>query len=138
MHPRQKTLLNRIKSEALDRNAWLNSVVQAVVNKQLPEFTDEDERLLSFRLAESFKDLDDFLEWSKLNFDEEKEHALTIEIRGTDDSKLKTNVILTQKQTEETEKVEKEIKKLLKKTKYPVNRAALINLLKKNLEDDKD
>lgn len=137
LYPHQKTLVNRLKAE-LDKNAWLNSVVQAVLKKQLPDFTDEDERLLNTRLNTSFKELDDLLEWSKMTFDTEKEQALTIEIRGTDELKLKSNLILTKKQTKEVSEVEQEIKKILKNHKQSIKQAVLINLLKRNLGNDKD
>ncbi len=134
---RQKAFLNRIKLPLDERNAWINSLAQVTLNKQLTEFTDEEEIVLNDRLADYFKELDDLFTLNDTKFDTEKEQIMTINITGSNNLNLKRNVILNKKQNEEVKDFEKKVKKILKEASPNVSDAVLISLLKKG-KNDKD
>ena len=89
LFPRQKTFLNRVKLPLSDRNAWINSLAQTLLSKQLTEFSDEEAIVLNDRLTSIFKELDDLLILSTVKFDNEKQQAMSIEITGSDNLKIK-------------------------------------------------
>jgi hypothetical protein len=132
--PRQRALYNRIFSELPDRAAWLNSIAQALVGKQLSDVSDEEERLLYDRLQSSFAELDNLLELSATDFDEENEEAYQIEITGFNSEPVKRNIILSKRQQKELKEVETGIKKALSQAKdKQLRQAILIKLLKESL-----
>lgn len=132
--PRQRALYNRIFSQLPDRNAWLNSIGQALVGKQLGDIGDEEERLLYDRLQVSLAELNNLLELSDADFDEEKEEAFQIEITTFNTEPIKKNIILSKQQRQELGKVEADIKKALDKSKdKQLRQAILIKLLKESL-----
>ncbi len=137
LHARQKSFLNRIKLPLDDKKAWINSLSQVVMNKQLSEFTDEEVTVFFYRLADSFKELDDLLIFNSIDFDNEKEQAYSIEITGSDTLKIKKNVILTKKQDGEAKHLSEEVEKILKQASPSIYDAVLIRLLK-NSKNDKD
>ncbi len=132
--PRQRALYNRIFSELPDRAAWLNSIAQALVGKQLSDIGDEEERLLYDRLQNSFAELDNLLELSETDFDEDNEEAYQIEITGFNSEPVKRNIILSKGQQKELKEVETGIKKALSQAKdKQLRQAILIKLLKESL-----
>jgi hypothetical protein len=132
---RQKSFFSRVKSKLPDRNAWINSIAQVLLNKQLNEISDEEEILLYDRLADSFKELDDLLTINTLDYDIEKEQAMTIEITSSDNLKVKKNIILNKKQKEDVKELEKKVHKILKDVSPSVYEAVLIRLLNKSTND---
>jgi hypothetical protein len=137
LHTRQKSFLSRIRLPLEDKNAWINSLAQVIINKPLAEFSDEEVIVFYDRLADAFKELDDLLSFNAIEFDNEKEQVYSIEITGSNKSKIKKNVILTKKQEEEAKDLSKEVRKILKKVSPSVSDAVLIRLLKKS-HNDKD
>jgi hypothetical protein len=135
LFPRQKSFLNRLKLSLDDRNAWINSIVQVLCNKQLTDFSDEEEIILYDRLAAAFKELDDLLLLNTMDFNTNNQQAMTIEITGSDNLKIKKNVILNKQQQEESNNFEKKINKILKDVSPNVYQAVLINLLKNTIND---
>lgn len=132
---RHKSFLNRVKVQIDDRNAWLNSLSQSLMDKQLSEFTDKDEIILLDRLTATFKELDNLLTIDTLQLDTEKQEGMTVEITGTNNVRIKKNVILSKTQEQEVNELEKKIKKLLKGVNPSIYQAVLIRLLKGNIDE---
>ncbi len=129
--PRQKVLHSRLKSQLPDRKAWLNSLAQVLIGKQLEQCTDEEERLLYDRMQTAFAELDDLIELSQMQFDEEKEQAFKIEITTFEEHPIKRNIILSKDQQERLKTIEQELRKALKTAGDPqLHQAALIKILK--------
>ena len=91
--------------------------------------------MLYDRLADSFKELDNLLTINTLDYDIEKEQAMTIEITSSDNLKVKKNVILNKKQKEDVKELEKKVHKILKDVSPSVYEAVLIRLLNKSTND---
>lgn len=129
--PRQKVLYSRLKSQLPDRKAWLNSLAQALIGKQLEQCIDEEEWLLYDRMQTAFAELDDLVELSQMQFDEEKEQAFKIEITTFEQQPIKRNIILSNDQQKRLKVIEQELRKALKAAGDPqLHQAALIKLLK--------
>lgn len=138
LFPRQKALYSRLQSKLPDRKAWLNSIVQAVLGKQLEDLSDQEEAVLYGRLQDAFQELDNLVELSAIQFKDGTEEALRIEISGFNSQVLKQNVILSKEQSKEVAELEKRLKKLLGDSKNKqVSQAVLIKALREMLSDDK-
>lgn len=71
--PRQRTLLMRLTSALDDRDAWLNSVVQVVLGRDIRSMRDEDEGVVHSKLRTALQELDNLCQIGKLNADLERE-----------------------------------------------------------------
>lgn len=82
--PKQKTLHMRLMSALEDRNAWLESIVQAVLGKNMRQMLDDDELIVYDKLREGLQALDNLCELSEIVPDRE-EHvpAVRVEITST-------------------------------------------------------
>lgn len=82
--PKQKTLHMRLLSALEERNAWLESIVQAVLGKNMRHMRDEDELVVYDKLRESLQALDNLCELSALAVDATASlPALRVEITST-------------------------------------------------------
>ncbi len=138
MHPRQKTFFNRLNSQLPDRKAWLSSLVHALLKKQINEISDEEELIIFDRMITSFQELDNLLEISKIDFDEETEEAIKLEITSSDNEVFHKNIILSKEQKRGAKALEKKFRGILKDTKdTQLGQAILIKLLKELIKNDK-
>ncbi|WP_233207849.1 hypothetical protein [Siphonobacter sp. BAB-5405] len=76
----QKTFVQRIESELDDRNAWLNSIAQAVIGKSLDVLKDEEELILYDKFKRLILDLDSLTSLTKVDLNVETEDVLSLEI----------------------------------------------------------
>ncbi|MEL6721063.1 MAG: hypothetical protein AAFP82_20350, partial [Bacteroidota bacterium] len=135
---RHKTFYSRIQSKLDDRKAWLNSLVQALMGKQLDKFKDNEVPLLNERLMLIFKELDNYTELSVLEYDDVTEEALKIEITGFGDNITRKNIILSKNQQKQVEQLEQDVRSLLQNTNNESSKqAVLIRLLREVIKDDK-
>lgn len=137
LYDRQKSFFNRVMLPLDDRNAWINSLAQVLLKKQLTDFSDEEAIVLYDRLASSFKELDDLMTFNTVKFDNEKEYVMSIEITSNNNKKVTKNVILNKKQKDEVKNLADIVGDKLKHVSPNVYDAVLIRLLKKN-KNDKD
>ena len=135
LFPEQKSFLSRIKFPLDNFEAWINSISQVLLKKQITEFYDEEEYVFYDRLASAFKELDDLLTLNVLEYDKETQQAMTIEITGSDNVKFKKNVILNKKQQGDVENLEIKVAKILENASPNVYEAVLIRLLNKKTND---
>jgi hypothetical protein len=131
--PRQKSFFMRVKTALPDRTAWLNSLSQLLLNKQLTEISDSEEILLYDRLAMTFKELDDSIILNEMTFDKEKEQVLRLKIINNDNVSVQKNVFVAKNQAVEVEDLAKKIEKLFKDVSPNIRQAVLIKLL--NIEN---
>lgn len=82
--PKQKTLHLRLLSALEERNTWLESIVQAVVNKTARQMRDEDELIVYDKLRDAIQSLDNLCELGKLSDDvNQTTPAVRVEITST-------------------------------------------------------
>lgn len=77
--PKQRTFMQRLDSLLDDNKAWLSSMAQSLVNKQLENLVDDDEVLLHDNLKTMVADLDSLTELSAVEIDEEKEQVYNLQ-----------------------------------------------------------
>ncbi len=129
----QKTFVQRLDSPLDDRKAWLNSIVQAVTNKTLEAFSDEDEILLYEKFKAMILELDSLTKISKSDIDESKEEVIGVKIDSFF-SKIDPKVVRVPKnKSKEIEQLKNELKNKLGKDNTS-NVAAVLNLLKELLQ----
>jgi hypothetical protein len=125
--PAQKTFLSRLNSPLDDRNAWLNSMAQAVVNKSLTALRDADESLLYDRFRRLMRELDNLTELTDVaDIDIEREDVFSLRIGSLVDGLHEEVVRMPKTKGTAVEKVEKAIIKGLSDD-LVVNIAALTN-----------
>lgn len=128
----QKTFIQRIDSQLDDKKAWLSSVSQAITNKTLDVFSDDDEILLYSKFKALILELDSLTNLSDTDINEVEEEVIGIKIDSFL-NKIEPKVVRVPKvKTKEIEKLELELKNKLGSDNIS-NIAALINLLKELL-----
>lgn len=129
----QKTFVQRIDSALDDRKAWLNSIAQAVMNRTLEMFSDEDEILLYEKFKRLIIDLDSLTQISRSDIDESKEEIIGVQIDSFF-SKIDPKVVRVPKsKSNEIERLKVDLMNHLGKDKTS-NIAAVLNLLKELLQ----
>lgn len=137
LNSHQEIFFNRLNSKLPDRNAWINSVVQSLLNKRLNEMSDDEELIVINRLEESFRELDNLLEISQIDFDEDTEEAIKIEITSSEAEVFQKNIILSKEQKKGAKALETKFRKVLGGTKdAQVSQAILIKLLKEIIDNE--
>ncbi|SFQ52564.1 hypothetical protein [Hymenobacter arizonensis] len=134
-HQLPKELLifrERLMSKLDDREAWLNSMANALLSKSLKDFDDTDERIFQDRFQQRIHELDNMCELAKTVIDPEAEDILRVGI-STFGNKERARVIRRPKQTSPEEKeLESKIRGLLEGDK-PRSLAILARLLQEHL-----
>lgn len=131
--PSQKVFVQRLDSQIDDKKAWLNSLVQALINSTLDKINDEDELLIADKFKSMVLELDSLTTLSKSDFKEDKEDVFDLQINSFFDGISKKMVRLPKNKKEEVNNIQAELKKGLSKDKT-LNIAALTNLLKEMLK----
>ncbi len=130
--PTQKTFVGRLNSQLDDRNAWLNSMAQAVVGKPLTALRDPDEAQLYDRFRRLMRELDNLTTLTTTDIDAEREEVFSLKI-GTLVNGLQEELVrmpISKRLAVST--AEKAIRKQLGND-LVVNIAALTNVLKELL-----
>jgi ribosomal protein S15P/S13E len=129
----QKTFVQRIDSPLDDKNAWLNSIAQAITGKTCEMFSDEDEIVLYEKFKSMILDLDSLTSISKSDIDENLEEVIEVKIDsffGKINPKL---VRIPKNKSVEIELLKNELKNKLGKDNIS-NIGAVLNLLKELLK----
>lgn len=132
--PQQKVFYNRIVSPLNERASWLNSICQACINKPLKVITDEDERVLYDKLKEYITALDNFIDISKAEVNEQLEDVVKLELTSIVKGIQQNILHLPKTKNQEINYKQQEIKTILGKDKK-VNLAVLALLLQEYLSD---
>lgn len=112
-----------------NRTTWIESVCYAVLNKPLEKIKDTEKAFLLSSLQDKLFQLDDYVEMHKSN----SESIVRLHITQNKDNAITKQVILPKESIQDVSKLEKEIEVLLT-TDNTINMAALINLIKKNIQ----
>jgi len=129
----QKTFVQRIDSALDDKKAWLNSISNAIVGKNLEVFNDEDEIMLYEKFKSIILELDSLTNISKSDIDETSEEVIGIKIDtffSTIDPKI---VRVPKSKAKEIEQIKLVLRNKLSNDKTS-NIAAVLNLLKELLQ----
>ncbi|MBU6122325.1 hypothetical protein [Hymenobacter siberiensis] len=122
----------RIMSKLDDREAWLNSMANAMLSKSLKDFDDNDERIFQDRFQQRIHELDNLCELTKTVIDPEAEDILRVGI-STFGTKERARVIRRPKQASAAETgLANEIRNLLGDDK-PRSLSILARLLQEYL-----
>lgn len=130
--PVQKSFYLRLISDIEDKKSWINSVCNIILKKQLDSINDDEEIILYDKLKDSFQELDNWCEISKLQVDTNSEEVIKYDITSLNES-LSQNILRYPKSKEkQIISLQEKINKILTKDKS-TNKAALIKILKEQL-----
>ena len=130
--PNQRNLLQRIDSEIDDKIIWINSIVQILTNLSLEKLKDEDEPILYEKIIKAFQELDDLLELSNEEIDENVEENISISIGGLGEEFKKKIIRLPKNKNKLVMDLEGQINQLLSSHEN-ISVIVLSNLLKEKL-----
>lgn len=133
LSPKQKVFVGRVNSPLNDRESWLASIAQAILNKPLDQIKDHEEEVLKDRMAKMIEDLASLRELHKVKTTQ-GEQALRVNIATEQGIKSQTIVIPKNKQ-QNVVQLSEEIRSLLKKHKG-LELAVLSKLLDERLKND--
>ena len=133
--PTQTVFFKRIHSALDDRNAWLNSLLQAITGKNVDQMTDSDEDLMYDNLGKMLSELDSFCEFDKLNIDFENEEIFKLEITNKS-GEMQADILRYPKNKEKrVDKIIASIKQAIANEKdKKLIAASLVALLKEKLK----
>ena len=126
----------RLTSPLDDRESWLNSIVSALLKKNLNKLRDEEEELLLDKLSATFRELDNLCDLHAVGIDEAKEEVIKIDITTLDSGTKAHQLRLSKQKSKKVSNLLTTIEKLLGKDKT-VNQAVLIKLLQKQIQSQK-
>lgn len=127
--PHQKTFLARLTSPLSDRNAWLNTVMTALLRKNLQQISDNDEKVLYDKLATALHELDNLCDIHEIDINPTEEEVVKIEITTISEGSKPYQMRFSKAKRQEINSLQEQIRKLLRKDKE-VNQVALLELFK--------
>jgi hypothetical protein len=133
--PTQRVFVQRLDSAIDDRKAWLNSLVQSLVNNTLEKITDQDEVLIYDKFKSMIIELDSLTMLSKEDIKEDKEDVFDVQINTFFDGMSKKMIRMPKTKKAEVEKIQNEVSKRLSKDNS-LNIVVLTNLLKSMLKNE--
>ena len=133
--PTQKTFVGRLNSQLDDRNAWLNSMAQAVVGKPLTALCDTDEAQLYDRFRRLMRELDNLTNLTDVGIDTEREDVFSLKIGSLVDGISEDLVRMPKSKQVEADRIAVLLRKQLGNDSI-VNIAALTNALKNRSKND--
>jgi hypothetical protein len=132
--PKQRVFFQRLMSELDIRNAWINSICQAVMGKSLEIISDEEEKVLYEIFRDTINELDNLCTLAKGDVDPEKEDLFKLEITSFLRGLQKQTLRLPKGKLNELKALEAEIKEKLSNDKT-TNIALLLKLLQEQIDD---
>ncbi|MCP4405573.1 MAG: hypothetical protein GY801_50750, partial [bacterium] len=135
--PHIKGFYIRLLSDFGDKEAWIGSIVQAVLHKRLIDSQDEEEELVYERLTHAVQELDNLCEISQLMADPAKEKVVKVEVTSYTDGSQERLVRVPIVTEQQEHNLEKEIDTTLSKAEdRRVRISILLNLLQREIQDD--
>ena len=132
--PTQKVFVQRLDSKIDDKKAWLNSLVQALVERTLDKINDEDEILIYDKFKSMILNLDSLTILSTSDFAEEKEEVFDLQINSFAGGMINKLVRLPKNKQKQIQSIQTALRKDLSNDPS-LNIAALTNLLKEYLNN---
>jgi hypothetical protein len=133
--PRQKALYARLTSAIDDREAWLNSVAQAVLKKPMQSMRDEDELILYDKFRAAIQELDNLCELAQTE-DDESSSAVRVEITTTaSGSRSHVQRKLSKRREDEAETLYMRLSKQLD-IDPAIRMSVLLRLLQETIDDE--
>lgn len=132
--PQQKIIKARLISPLNDREKYLNSISSALIGKGLEHLSDTDEPLLHEKLLRAIRELDNLIEMTKLDIDEQKEEAIQIQITKFQQETVRHQVILTKEQKKKKAALKTKVNKVLLDNDTKLTQAILIELFEETLK----
>ncbi|MCF0075600.1 hypothetical protein LZD49_34325 [Dyadobacter sp. CY261] len=129
----QQIFIQRLYSSLEDRTAWLSSLAQTLVGKQLSKFSDHDELTLYNKFKDIVHSLDSLTTISSSDIDQENEVVYDLQINSFLDGNNKKLIRFPKSKQSEVELTTETLRQTLGSDKT-VNIAALTLLLKQLME----
>ena len=128
-----KTFLQRINSPLEDRDSWLASIFQAVIQKPLDQISDREENIAKEKLNSIIKELDNLLELSAI--ETPGKEAIRLELTTFENGIRSKNILIPRKKKEEIERLTNEIRGHIGKFS-DISLAVLAKLIEENLKNE--
>lgn len=136
LDPKLKVLIQRINTPLDDRQSWINSVATSIINKQLDQFTDEDEIAFKTLFPKRIHELDNLTDISQKDINEAEEEVLKVEFTSFVKGVQSNLYRFPKEKTKQFEKTKLSIKELLDSNDKQSNIALLIKLLQEEIDHE--
>ncbi|MFD2969958.1 hypothetical protein [Sphingobacterium bambusae] len=133
--PQLKTFLMRINSPLDDKQAWLNSVSQAVIGKSLDNVQDFEEDILHRKFKDFVEDLDNFTDILAATDATDIDHTFKVQVTNVQSGSNSRIVKVNQEKLKEAAKKQEKLMKALTDDKN-LNIFILTRLLDEQLKND--
>lgn len=133
--PKQKVFYQRLMSELDVRNAWINSICQAVIGKSLDTISDEEEKVLYENFRDMINELDNLCNLAKSDVNLDTEEVFKLEITSFINGLQKYTIRLPKEKIKEIKVLEADIKSKLSGDRN-MNVALLLKLLQNEIDEN--
>lgn len=132
--PYQKAFYSRLNSGLDDRKAWIGSIVQSLIGKNVELITDDEEPAIHEKLKDILEEFDNLCEFANLDIDEVREEAIKVEVTALHDLPQKIIIRLPRQKPNETIGLEEKLRSKLSKDRT-LNLSVLLRLLREQMND---
>ncbi|WP_367330718.1 hypothetical protein [Sphingobacterium multivorum] len=131
--PQMKTFLMRLNSPLEDKNAWLNSIAQAINSKSLDNIQDFEEDILYRKLKEAVEELDNYTDIIKNSSDDDLLDTFKVQLTNIQSGSQSRIVKINQQKLKDVSKRQEKLTKELTDDKN-LNIFILARLLEEELK----
>ncbi len=131
--PMQKTFYMRLYSQNDDKASWFNSIIQAIMGKNIENFLDDDELILYEKLENVFQELDNMCEIVKHG--QIKENTYKIELTSLSKGLKKQIINIPENKNKDIAQLKKKIVESLSKNDR-LNIIVLIGILQERMKGE--
>lgn len=128
--PKFKVFHTRLMSALDDRDSWLKSLADQQLGKSIDQMSDQEERILMYRLKEAFANLDRVQEVHEFLGNQENDEAYSIDLMDKSGKIMHDKITLNLQEQLKADELYSRLGKLINKEDHLLNKAALIKLLK--------
>ena len=136
LNPYQKVFYQRINSVLDDRKSWINFLAQACIGKSPENFSDEEIKILKYRLSDIIHELDNLTDLSEADINTEKEEVIKLEITSLLKGLSKNYIRIPKNKYNKISNIEASIKKQLHRNDKTLNIALLTKLLQQEIDNE--
>lgn len=133
--PKQKVFYQRLMSELDIRNAWINSICQAVLGRPLETISDDEEKILYENFRDTVNELDNLCNLAKIDINPDKEDVFKLEITSFIKGLQKHTLRLPKGKMNELKALETDIRSKLSNDRT-TNIALLLKIIQAEIDDE--
>lgn len=138
IQPKYNVFFKRLISLLDNKKAWINSLCQAILGKNIDTIKDDEISVLKHKIIDYVRELDNFTEISERDINPDKEDVIKLEVTDLLKGLSKKYIRIPKSKMTKIANLEKSYKEQLRLNDRTVNIALLVKLLQDELKEDEE